>query len=398
LRVNLDKIITADHKVIRQINRLSVLNTIRNRQAISRVDISRLTGLNKSTITNIVSKLIDEKLVYEERLGESAIGRKPIILRLNEKSRIYGAIEIRYNRTTLAVCDLAGNILQLKEIETLHVDGEEFISTCGKLLAEMIGAYDATIVGVGVSICMIVNHREGLVYGNNPLKWPEVDVRGILEREIGCKVLVDNDGKAAALGEIWFAPEAHNLSSFVFVLVCEGIGVGLVMNNQVYHGYKCLDGQYGTQLIKFEDEREEIPSENVWEENASDLAVVKRYSEYSGVPRRNTIEQDMQRVIELARRDDRHAVRALKETARYLGVGIANINNGLSPERIIIGGLVVEVWDIVFPELLRQVERQTINKVLSPKNVIIPSTLDSSPFHGAQALAIMEVFGSQNIC
>ena len=397
MKINLDKIIAADHKVIRQINRLNVLNTIRDRKAISRIEISRLTGLNKSTISNIVGELINEGLVYEESLGQSAVGRKPIILRLNEKSRIFGAIEVRLHRTTLAICDLGGNILERREIETVAGEGEKFFAACGRMLVEMTSAYKVPNVGVGVSICVLVNHLEGAIYAHNSLKWPNVDVRGVMEKEIGCKVFVDNDGKAGALGELWFAPEAEDLSSFVFVWVCEGIGVGMVMNNDLYHGYHDLDGQFGPQLIKFDGNLEDIPKENFWEESASDLAMVNRYSEISGVPRGDNIEKDMQRLIDLARNGDSHAIRALKETARYLGVGIANINNGLGPERIIVGGKVVQVWDLGVPELIRQVEKQTLYKIIPPREVIVPSSLDSPPLQGAKAMVIREVFGSYKI-
>ncbi|MBN2290504.1 MAG: ROK family transcriptional regulator [Candidatus Glassbacteria bacterium] len=397
MKINLEKIVAADHKVIRQINRLNVLNTVRDRRAISRVEISRLTGLNKSTISNIVGELIKEGLVYEESLGKSSVGRKPIILKVNEKSRIFGAIEVRLHRTTLGVCDLGGNILEQREVETVIGDGDKFFSSCGRMLAEMTGKYKKPLVGVGVSICVILNHMDGFIYGNNSLKWANLNARQILERETGCKVYVDNDGKAGALGELWFGPEAQDLQSFVFVWVCEGIGVGMVMENKLYHGYYGLDGQFGPQLIKFDGDWEEIPKENFWEETASDLAAVNRYSKFSGVPRGDDIEKDMLRLIELARRQDPHAVRAIKETARYLGVGIANINNGLGPERVIVGGHVVKVWDLVFPEMLRQVEKQTVYKVVSLKELIVPSSLESPPFQGAQAMVIREVFGSYEI-
>jgi len=398
LKINLDKIIAADHKVIRQINRLNVLNTIRDLQAISRVKISKITGLNKSTITNIVGELIEEGLVYEESLGQSAVGRKPIILKLNEKSHIFGAIEVSLCRTNLAICDLGGNVLAHREIPTQAGNGEKFFKTCGKLLAKMAGSFNKIpMVGVGISICVLINHLEGVIYADNSLKWVNVDVRGIVEREMGCKVFVDNDGKAGALGELWFAPEAQDLSSFVFVWVCEGIGVGMVMNNELYHGFCGLDGQFGPQLIKFEGDLEDIPKEDFWEETASDLAAVNRYSELSGVPRGDNIEKDILRVVELARKGNQHAVHALKETARYLGVGIANINNGLGPERIIVGGKIVQVWDLIFPEMIRQVERQTIYNVMPLREVIVPSSLDSPPFSGAKAMVIREVFGTYQI-
>ncbi|MEA2063063.1 MAG: ROK family transcriptional regulator [Gemmatimonadota bacterium] len=393
MKINVENMIAADHKVIRQINRLNVLNIIRERKAIARVDISRITGLNKSTISNIVGELIRDELVVEKSLGYSAVGRKPIILELNERSRIFGAVEIKLRRTILTICDMGRNILEHREIETDHGDGPGFFSKCADILYDMSRPHKKQMVGVGISVCVVANSMEGIVYSHIDSDWGTLDVRSIMESRLGCKVFVENDGKAGALGELWFGKEAQDFPNFVFIWVCEGIGVGMVIKNELYHGFCGMDGQFGPQLIRVDESREDIPRENYWEENASDLATIKRYSKYSGVVRGSDIEDDMDRVVDRAKNKDPHALKALRETARYLGVGIANINNGFAPWRIILGGKVCRVWDLVFPELAHQVELQTNYEAIPVKELIVPSSLEEPPFEGAQAMMIREVFG-----
>lgn len=400
MKFDFENVIPADHKIMRLINRANVINIIREQAPISRVEISRLTGLKKSTISSIVGELIASELVYEDSLGQSAIGRKPIILKLNEKSRVAGVIDVRHVETIIAICDLGRNVLEKKVVRTLNGDGERFFSDCGQTLAEIAGSIDAPMVGVGISAPSLANHVEGIIYLDHTHGWKNINVRQLVGQHVKCKVFTENDGKAGALAQLWFAEESKNLSSFVFLLINEGIGVGLVINKALYHGAYSLDGQFGQQLIKIDGKWEEINQNNTWEDNASDLGVVRRYCEYSGKNFKTDledIEENMQRVNDLALGGDHDAVRALKETARYLAVGIANINKGLGPERFIIAGKVVQVWDIVFPEMARQMELQTIYQVMPISELIIPSSLTRPTFEGSQALVLNDVFKSYKI-
>jgi len=391
------KFLSADFKLVRQINRAAVLKIICERASISRTGISRLTGLNKSTISGIVKELIEEDLVVEESLGESAIGRKPVILKLNKRSRIIGVIEITTHITTLAVCDLEGTLLEKKNVATPSGDADAFFRGCGRTLVETAGSLSGRLAGVGISLPGLVDSVRGFLYTNDTLGWCDVDVRGIIEKQMGCKVFVENDAKAGALAELWFAEETRDLENFVFIWVCDGIGVGIVMNNSLYHGYSSLDGQFGHQLIKIDGRWEDVSGENTWEDNASEIGVLKRYSEHSGSQAGPDTEKETQLVIDLARSGDHSACRALKETARYLGVGIANINNGLGPQRIIVGGRLVQAWDLIFPEMLRQVERQTIYQMVPVRELIIPGSLSTAPFDGARAMVLRDLFGGYNL-
>ena len=138
---------------------------------------------------------------------------------------------------------------------------------------------------------------------------------------------------------------------------------------------------------------EDFSEKNTWENLASDFGTVTRYCELEDIPREQDNEVQMQRIIDLAKRGDYHATRALKETARYLGVGIANINNGLDPERIIVGGKVVQAWDIIFPEMIQQVESLTLYQVVPLRDLIIPSSLNCVTLEGARALILQDLFG-----
>jgi len=380
---------------LRVINRAEMLNLILTHGSITRVKLAELTGLNQSTVSKIVSQLIEEGMVYEANRDDSPIGRKPVNLKINEKYRIYGLIDIALWTTTLAVCDLSGKMLAQQEFKTTVGDAEGLFDRCSKELARMIAPFSEPLAGVALIVPSPVNSHSGFIYYNKTLQWKEINVKEIILRNMDCKVLVENDARAAALAELCFVDHVNALSDIVYILVCDGIGTGIVVGKQIYYGAHSLNGQFGAEVIKINGCWEDFSEENTWEENASDLGVVNRYCELAGISREHNTEHLMQRIIDLAKSGNEDATKALKETARYLGVGIANINNGLDPERIVVGGKICQVWDLVFPELLDQVKSQTNYQVVPLEELIIPSSLSSATFEGARALILQDLFGNK---
>ena len=381
------------HKNLRAVNRAKVLNIIITSGPISRVKLARMTGLNQSTVSKIINQLMEEGLVYESSRDSSHYGRKPINLKLNERYRIYGAIDITLWTTTLAICDLDGGVLAQKKIRTVAGDIGGFLNLCAETVAGMAAGFEETLAGVSVIVPCMLNSRTGFIYSNRTLDWKDADVKSLMARHFDCKILVENDGKASALAELWFAGEARDLSNFVFVLVVVGIGTGIVISRHLHYGSHFLEGQFYAGIIEIDGRWEDLSERDTWEDSSSDLGAVKRYCDFTGTERDPDTTQQMQRIIDMARKGDYQASRALKETARYLGVGIANINNGLDPERIIIGGKIVQVWDMIIPGLLDLVERQTPFPIVSLPELIVPSSLTNPTFTGARALILQDLFG-----
>ena len=385
----------ANHKRVRRINRSNILKAILTRGPISRVKLSENTGLKESTVSRIISELIKENLVYESSLDESLIGRKPINLRINEKYGIYGIIDITHIRTAIAVCDLGGWVCDSKETDTVRVSAESFFTGCAETLARMIRSFKGPLVGVAVIAPGFINSRAGYIYTDKVLDWGNVDVKGIVQQHIESKVFLEDCSRAGALAEIYFAPEARDLSDFVFINVSyTGIGTGIVISGRVYYGAYCMVGVFGKNVIKVDGRWEDFSLKDSWETNASDQGTVRRYCELTGTPVERDIDYQIERVINLAKDGDYQAVQALKETARELGVGIANINWGLGPERIIVGGKIVQVWEMVFPELIKQVDRLTPYQVTPVRDLVIPSSLDRYTFDGGRALVLQDLLFS----
>src|SRR5579864_4476110 len=115
--VDLERIQSASSEVVRDINRRIVLNLIRTRQPISRADLARVSGMQRSTISLIVEQLIREHWVLEGPTGRLPRGRRPTFLRLNEDRVIVG-VDIRPTQITVALADANGKFTSQETMPT----------------------------------------------------------------------------------------------------------------------------------------------------------------------------------------------------------------------------------------------------------------------------------------
>src|SRR4051812_835822 len=139
---------TASSEVVRDINRQIVLNLIRTRQPISRADLARVSGLQRSTISLIVEQLMEECWVLEGAMGRLPRGRRPTFLRLNDERVIIG-VDIRPSQTTVALADANGTFTSQEAmptpadpaaaIERLIASIRRIMRSCGKKKVEGIG-------------------------------------------------------------------------------------------------------------------------------------------------------------------------------------------------------------------------------------------------------------------
>ncbi|MBW7995463.1 MAG: ROK family transcriptional regulator [Candidatus Glassbacteria bacterium] len=395
--IRVKKLMPHAHKKIRALNRSAVLNTIITHGPISRVRLSRSTGLNQSTVSKITSELIGEGAIYEASQDDAnALGRKPVNLRVSPSYRIYGSIDTTIRHATLSVCDLSGEVLSQQQIETFPNDADKFFDLCAARLAEMVDEFTQPLAGVSVIVAAVLNSETGMIFWNNRLGWKNVSCRKPVERHFECPVFVENNAKAGAVAEFWFADEARGLSNFVYVLVCEGVGIGTVIHGKLYNGARFMDGRFYSGIVEIDGDYETPSKGTTWEDKASFEGIVDRYCELSGQPREDDFGSQAIRLIDMAVEGDSDARKALRETAKWLGAGLANINNGLDPERIILCGHLVKAWKLIYPELLDQLRSRAPYPMEHLPDLIVPCSLQNPTFSGARALVLQHMLGDHD--
>ena len=385
-RIDLKKVQAANPHTIRDINRQIVLNYVREREPISRAAIARETALQRSTISEIVEALTGEGLVEEIGEGKSTGGRRPTLLRLRTVGAIAIGVNITPTYTTIASSDLAGVVVQQESFPTDPVPER----TVNRII-EIISRFSdqGSIEGVGISIPGLVTPATGNVIFVPYFKWRDLPIAETISQSTGLPVTIDNDANAVALAELWFGrPEVRDARDFIFVLVADGVGTGIIFDGQVYRGVRGAAGEFGHMIVGSNAPVScSCGNDDCWEAFASERAATARYERLKGtgsVP-------DFETLIERALAGEQEAKIALTETARYLAIGISNLVVGFSPEAVIVGGAITRAWPLIEKDLTEKIERSVRRGLPSAR--ILPSTLNGDPtLMGALSLVLTSKF------
>jgi predicted NBD/HSP70 family sugar kinase len=192
---------------------------------------------------------------------------------------------------------------------------------------------------------------------------------------------------------LWFGrPEIREVRDFILVLVEEGVGTGVVFDGQVYRGEGGTAGEFGHMTIGSGAPVEcAVGSRQCWEAFASERAALARYQNLSRSNGSNDV--NFAKLMDLALSGEGNARNALKETAHYLGIGIANLIQGLAPEAVIVAGPIARAWPVIVEDLKASVDLSICRGF--PSTPIMDSTLGSQPtLMGALSLVLASKFAS----
>jgi N-acetylglucosamine repressor len=390
-RIDLNKAYVAHSETVGSINRQLVLNYVREREPISRAELSSQTALQRSTISRIVDGLISEGLV-EEVEGESMGGRPPNLLRLRAAGAVAIGVSVGTTRTIVATGNLAGRVLEREEFATepsAEKTRNEIIASVRRLRQKT----HQSIEGVGISIPGIVDIESGKALFVPFFKWQDWPIGQEVSAAVGLPVRVDNDANAAALAELWFGhPEVREGRDFILVLVEEGLGTGMVFDGQVYRGQNGAAGECGHMNIGTRAPIAcAVGSRECWEAFASERAAVARYAKLVHRPDADD-QPGFPELMDVALRGDKAAQTALIKTGHYLGLGISNLIKCLSPNSIIIGGQITRVWPLISGPLESAVAENSIWRGLQCSK-IIPSRLgEQTRLMGTFSLILADKF------
>lgn len=391
-RLDLKKAQAARSNTIRDINRQIVLNYVREREPISRAEISRKTALQRSTISTIIDALCRDGLIEEVGAGESTGGRPPTLLRLRAADAVAIGIDIALPRTFVATCDLAGRVLEQEDFLT-GPSAEKTFARATDLVRALIKKNKGSVEGIGVSLPGLVDSAAGKAIYIPHFQWRDLSIRRDLTAATQLPVIVDNDANSAALAELWFGrPEISDARDFIMILVTAGIGTGIVLDGQVYRGMCGAAGECGHMIVGSKAPAAcSCGSYDCWEAFASERAALARYAKHSGKANNGGI--GFAQLIERALGGERAAQDALSQTAYYLGLGIANLIVGFSPEAVIVSGAMVRAWPLIADALHEGIEKSA-RRGLPPARVVASTLGDQPTLMGALSLVLASKFAS----
>lgn len=383
-RIDFTNTQVASSETARDINRGVVLNLIRRRQPISRADLARVSGLQRSTVSLITEQLIRERWVVNGPLGRLPRGRRPTFLRLNERRAILVA-DLRPALTTVAVADVNGRFLSQEALATPAHPKATADALAARFKRFMQAHSDLFFEGIGISLPGRFDEKTQRVVFAPNLKWPDFDFKGTLERATGMTVEFENAANACVLAEIWFG-HTEKIRDLVVVTVSEGVGTGIFTNGQLARGLNGMAGEFGHVSLNPEGPQCTCGGRGCWEVYASNRAAVRYYHESSPTADGPTF-QDL---LALAETGDALAVRALERMARAIGSGMRMIVAGLAPEEIVVVGDVTRQWHRFGPVIEAEVAAGVL--VGKPPR-IRPAEGLMARLRGTVALVLQKHFG-----
>lgn len=399
-KINLNSFQVATNETVGDINRRIMLNLVRKHQPVSRADLMRFSGLQRSTVSAITERLIAERWLKEGAVGNLPRGRRPTFLHLNsERSGIIG-VDVQPTVTTVAVADMGTNFLAQESIPTAK-NPDEFVVRLGRRITDLIRAHPkSSYEGVGISLPgrTDASHRR-LVFAPT-LGWDEVDVKTPLEALVKMPVELENAANACALAELW-SGRHEGTGNLVAVTISDDIGVGMIMNGQLVRGSSGVAGEFGHVSQMPDGPKCRCGNTGCWEALASNSAAV-RYYEESAPSRKGEAgsKSDMTRlpfadILRAAARGDSRAGKALDHMARHLGAGISMLVTGLAPDVLVVVGELTRAWDRVGPIITDAVKRRQFAHATTR---IVPTDPEAQPrLRGTIALVLQNHFGAPSI-
>jgi predicted NBD/HSP70 family sugar kinase len=377
---------------LREANQRLLLNIVRKNPGASRADLARITGFTPSSVTFIVNRMIGEGLLAEvPSPGHSRVGRRPLILNLLPEARAAAAVEITASGARLVLSDLNGKSLRQRSVHWTP-GPEVFLARVRDALQSLLARVPpARRLGVGVSLPGTIDRSSGMVLAAENLGWFGVDAGAILSASAGAPLYFENDAKLGALAETWFCPPGSlPLKNFIYLTLHPGLGTGVVIDGKLFHGSTGAASEFGHTSLFAEGRPCVCGSTGCWEEYASQRAVERSYAERLGSgPRPHP---RVEEIVRLAREGDAAASSVLRETAGYLGIGVANLNAAFDPEAILVGDYLASAWDLMGPWVLDALRSRAPNRYFSRLRIIPSRHGRDAALKGALALVLSHFF------
>jgi predicted NBD/HSP70 family sugar kinase/chromosome segregation and condensation protein ScpB len=387
------RIITATPVTVRKVNRAIVLNLIRLHQPISRASLSRQTGIHRSNVSMIVEELLEEGLVHETLANPQGRGRVPFLLTLNPTSLHVIGVNLRVTETQVVLGQFNGEMVSLFSFPT-PPRPEVFVAELKQHLENAFGGAHRAILK---SIRKMVVSIPGMINSKKQLWVPALPgfsafpLKAELERQTGFSASIANNAILGAAAEMWLGDKAGSRSrNFVFVVIGDaGVGTGLVLNRKLYRGHNnTFAGEFGHMIVSADNMQCPCGRQGCWQLYVSDHATWRRYDPQAKFDRAKFNE-----MIDRAELGEDAALKAIRETARYLALGLSNICLALNPEMIVVGGAITKIWNIVKGEIDKTIHAPYLDVNIRPAQ----QPLDELFLRGAVTLGLEQFFAAPEL-
>jgi len=376
--------------------RQQVFEYVRAQGQTARADITHGIGISAGSTTTLTADLITAGYLreFERVTREQARGRPKVSLEVVPSAGHVIGIKLAFKHHTAVLTDFAGNVIAetrmpsdpLRRSLTKLIDETEQLIDA---LLQTSGKVRDDIHGVGIGLPGIVDHSTGRVVWSSLLDARDTDLRGAFISRFNMPLSLDNDANMLTLAELWFG-QGRTMSDFAVVTVESGVGMGLVLNNQLYRGAHGMGLELGHTKVQFDGALCQCGQRGCLEAYLADYALAREAATALGrrIDPQASPPEILTALFEHAKTGHKAAEAILRRAGHFLSLGLSNVVQLFDPALIILSGERMQYDHFFAEEVVDEINKLTLNEGRKPCKVTINAWDDLVWARGASAQAL----------
>lgn len=383
----------------RENGRRKLLEQIRRTGPIPRIELSDITGISRATVTTITAELLQNGLIREvpreSAEPEGRRGRPRVDLVIRGDSHLVVGAKISNNRLSLVLLDFAGTQIDTLETELSRATFEpqelaNAVLNAVDQLAQSAGYTMADISGAAIGIAGIVDAAHGLVYWSPSLSQRNVEFGKLLTQTLGLPSFIDNDANLVAVAEKAFGlGQSH--SDFIVVTIESGVGMGLVIGNEIYRGTRGCGAEFGHTKVHLDGALCRCGQRGCLEAYVGDYALVREAMTMPGADPNADPGETIEALLRDAKAGEATAKSIVYRAGRVFALGLANLVNIFDPQLIILAGEQMQSDHLYADPVIAEMRKSIVQIDKAPPEVVIHKWGNLMWARGAAAYALDNV-------
>lgn len=370
----------------------SILSYFGNEGHTSIAELAKTLNISTPKITELVNELVENDLVKDYGKGNSDIGRKPNLYGLNPDSIFFIGVDVKEFHINIGLLDFNKTLVKIKERTPFKLQNTaKSLEDLCKIIQQFLRGNSSVkdrVIGIGINLSGRINSTTG--YSFSFFDFNKEPLSTYIEKKIGIKVYIENDSRAMAYGELCNGV-VHEEKNVLYINMDYGIGMGIIVNGQLYAGKSGFAGEFG-HIHVFDNEIIcHCGKKGCLETEASGRALVKLFLERtkqgastSLLPKINKDAAiELQDIIDAALDDDTLAIECIAVIGEKLGKGIATLINLFNPELVVLGGVISATGDYIRLPVKSAINKYSLSLVNKDTELKISSLFERAGIVGA---------------
>ena len=379
-----------------------ILNAVREKGSLSRVEASKLCSLSIATTKRIVDELISAGMLEEGKAGgdRRGRGRKASVLGLRRAHGYALGAAVEPGTLHLTAVGFDGAVIYRRELFPSTDDRDALLD---QLIQELRAAAawcaadsQGPLRGIGIGMAGLVSSRDGVVlYSPGLPGWENVPLASLVHDCFHVEVLVDDAVRCMALAEKRHG-SVQGLDTYLYLYIGAGVGSGIVLDNRMYRGTNGVSGEFGHITVKENGPLCKCGNRGCLEALVSTSAIIGRGRElltagvYSTLGSAAQADLSLEGIYRAAQDGDKLANMVIAETEESIGIGVADLINIFDPGTVILSGEVVETFHGLIMEGIQRIVRRRALHAIAQRTAIMKSAFGSNTASLGAATLIIE--------